>query len=153
MCFWQNCSIKPEDVATVWSSQLLAKLRLEDLDLILRQRRLRWFGHVEHFSGAVNTACDIQIDGVGGGEAQAYMEETDGERLPWVEAQDSWPSRKEHLEIRFKICYTCSYPVTCILQYIRPSWNYNFPLRSLFCLFLSGCLRQVLQGGQHLAQL
>ena len=31
----QICSIKPEDVATVWSSELLAKL--EDLDLVLRK--------------------------------------------------------------------------------------------------------------------
>ena len=34
-----------------------------DLDLILRGRRLRWFGHVERSSGAIRTACDIQIDG------------------------------------------------------------------------------------------
>ena len=27
------------------------------------ERRLRWFGHVEHSSGAVRTTCDIQIDG------------------------------------------------------------------------------------------
>ena len=33
----QVCSIKPEDVATVWSSELLAKLELENLDLILRK--------------------------------------------------------------------------------------------------------------------
>ena len=59
----QICSIKPEDVATVRSSKLLAKLELEDLNLILRNRRLQWFGHVEHSSGAVRTACDIQIDG------------------------------------------------------------------------------------------
>ena len=59
----QICSIKPEDVATVRSSELLAKLELEDLDLILRERRLRWFGHVERCSGAIRTACDIQIDG------------------------------------------------------------------------------------------
>ena len=57
----QICSIKPEDVATVRSSELLAKLDLEDLDLILRERRLCWFGHVEGSSGAVRTACDIQI--------------------------------------------------------------------------------------------
>ena len=82
----QICTIKPEDVATVRSSELLAKLELEDLDLILRERRLRWFGHVELSSGEVRTACDIQIDDRGGGvgEAQAYMEETDGERLPFV---------------------------------------------------------------------
>ena len=58
----QIFSIQPEDVATVMSSELLAKLELEDLDLILRERRLRWFGHVEHSSGAVRTACDIQIE-------------------------------------------------------------------------------------------
>ena len=56
-------SIKPEDVAMVRSSQLLAKLELEDLDLILRERRLPWFGHVERSSGVVRTACDIQIEG------------------------------------------------------------------------------------------
>ena len=31
-----------------------------------------------------------------------------------------------------------------ILQYFRPSLSYNFPLRPLLCLFLSGRLRQVL---------
>ena len=56
------CSIKPENVATVRSSKLLAKLELEDLGLILRERRLYWFGHVERSSGAVRTACDKQID-------------------------------------------------------------------------------------------
>ena len=59
----QICSIKPEDVATVRSSELLAKLELEDLDIILRERRLRWFWHVERSNGAVRTACDVQIDG------------------------------------------------------------------------------------------
>ena len=59
----QICSFKPEEVATVRSSELLSKLELEDLDLILRERRLRWFGHVVRSSGAIRTACDIQIDG------------------------------------------------------------------------------------------
>ena len=59
-------SIKQEDVATVRSSQFLSKLELEDLYLILR-KRLCWFGHVEHSSGAVRTACDKQIDGRWGG--------------------------------------------------------------------------------------
>ena len=79
----QICSIKPEDAARVRSSELLAKLQLEDLDLILSERRLRWFGHVERSSGAIRTAYDMQIDGKPGGrEAQANMEETDRERLP-----------------------------------------------------------------------
>ena len=59
----QICMIRLEDVATVRSSELLAKLELEDLDLIFRERRLRWFGHVERSSGAVRIACDIQIEG------------------------------------------------------------------------------------------
>ena len=59
----QICSIKPEDVAMVRSSELLAKLELEDINLILRERRLRWFEHVERSCGAVRTACNIQIDG------------------------------------------------------------------------------------------
>ena len=59
----QICSIKPEDVATVRSSELLAKLELENLHVILRERTLHWFGHVECSSVAIRTACDIQIDG------------------------------------------------------------------------------------------
>ena len=57
----QICSIKPKNVAMVRSIELLAML--EDLNFILRERRLRWFGHVEISSGAIRTACDIQIDG------------------------------------------------------------------------------------------
>ena len=57
----QICSIKPEDVARVRSSELLAKLN--DPHLILRERRHRWGEHVECSNGAVRTACDIQIDG------------------------------------------------------------------------------------------
>ena len=59
----QICSIKPEDVTTVRSRELLTKLEHKDLDLILRESRLRWFGHLERSSGAVRTACDIQIEG------------------------------------------------------------------------------------------
>ena len=47
----QICSIKPEDVALVRSSELLAKLELEDLNLILGESRLLWFAHAEHSSG------------------------------------------------------------------------------------------------------
>ena len=36
---------------------------IEDLDLILKERRLRWYGHVELSNGAVKTAFDIQVDG------------------------------------------------------------------------------------------
>ena len=53
---------------------------------------------MERSSGAVRTACDLYRLMAGEGrETQAKMEETDGERLPCVEAHNSWPSRKEYL--------------------------------------------------------
>ena len=62
---------------------------------------------------------------------------------------------KQPLSKRPKICFQTNYRlmqvksiVECsmgsILQYFRPSLIYHLPLRSLFCLFLSGRLRQVL---------
>ena len=50
----QICNIKPEDVASLNSRELLAKLELEDLDLILKANALQVlkYGHVEHSSGA-----------------------------------------------------------------------------------------------------
>ena len=39
------------------------RLGSEDLDLILKERRLCWYGSVEHSNGAVKTAFDIQVDG------------------------------------------------------------------------------------------
>ena len=39
------------------------RLGIEDLDLILKERRLRWYGHVERSNGAIKTAFDIQVDG------------------------------------------------------------------------------------------
>ena len=40
------CKVKQEDVAAVRSSELLARLDIDDLDVILREKRFRWFGHV-----------------------------------------------------------------------------------------------------------
>ena len=103
----QICSIKPEDVATVRSSELLAKLELEDLNLILREK-IRWFGHVERSSGAIRTACDIQIDGR---EAQANLEETDGDCREWklttVDPQErsTWRSG-----VRSAMCAASQFP-------------------------------------------
>ena len=37
-----------------------------------------------------------------------------------------------------------------ILQYFRASLSYHLSLRSLFCLFLSGCLRQVLLNRENI---
>ena len=59
----QICNVKPQDTATIRSIELLAQLGIEDLDLILKERRLRWYGHVERSNGAVKTAFDIQVNG------------------------------------------------------------------------------------------
>ena len=39
------------------------RLGIEDLNLILKERRLCWYGHVEHSNGAVKTAFHIQVEG------------------------------------------------------------------------------------------
>ena len=39
------------------------RLGIEDMDLILKERRLRWYGHLERSNGTVKTAFDIQADG------------------------------------------------------------------------------------------
>ena len=59
----QICNVKPQDIATIRSSELLALLGIDYLDFILKERRLRWNEHVERPSDAVKTACDIQVDG------------------------------------------------------------------------------------------
>ena len=66
----QICNVRLQDVVTTRSNELLGQLGIEDLDLILKERRLRWYGHVEHSNGAVEhsngevkTAFDIQVDG------------------------------------------------------------------------------------------
>ena len=59
----QICSVKPQDIVTTRTNELLARLGIEDLDIILKKKRLRWYGHVERSNGAVKTAFDIQVDG------------------------------------------------------------------------------------------
>ena len=75
-------------MTTVRSSELLAKLELEDIDIILRESRLRWFGNVKRSSGVVRLHVIYRFMAGGGREAQANMEKNDRERLPWVEAGD-----------------------------------------------------------------
>ena len=50
--------VKPENDATVRPNELLARLEMDDLDVILREKRLLWFGHFERSSGAIR-----QIEG------------------------------------------------------------------------------------------
>ena len=58
-----------------------ARLNLEDICLILRGRRLRWFGYMERSNGAIITACNIYMltAGRGQGAVKGDVEETDGE--------------------------------------------------------------------------
>ena len=55
--------INSRDIVNTRSNELLARLGIEDLGLILKERRLCWYGHVEHSNAAVKTASDIQVDG------------------------------------------------------------------------------------------
>ena len=61
----QICNIRPQDVVTTRSNELLTRLGIEDLDLILKEKRLRWYRHVERSNGAVKTAFHVQVEGVG----------------------------------------------------------------------------------------
>ena len=61
----QICNVKSQDIVNIRSNELLAQLGTKDLNLILKERRLRWYGHVECSNGAVKTASDIQVDGKG----------------------------------------------------------------------------------------
>ena len=58
----QICNVRPQDIVTTRSNELLVRLGIEDLDLILKERRVRWYGHVEPSKCAVKTAFDIQVD-------------------------------------------------------------------------------------------
>ncbi|XP_056000601.1 uncharacterized protein LOC130048217 [Ostrea edulis] len=59
----QIYNTKPEDMASIGSIELLGRLGLSDLNLILRERRLRWYGHVIRSSSAVKCALNIQVPG------------------------------------------------------------------------------------------
>ena len=68
----QICSIKPEDVARVRSSELLAKLQLEDLNLILREKRLRCLGMwpVRVVQSEQHMICRLTASGGQGGPSK-----------------------------------------------------------------------------------
>ena len=59
----QSCNVRPQDIVTTRSNDLLVQLGIENLDIILKERTLRLYGHVERSNGAVKTAFDIQVDG------------------------------------------------------------------------------------------
>ena len=89
----QICNVKPQDSHhQVQSSEILARLGIEDLGLILKERRLRWYGHVERSNGTVTTAFDLQVDDAWAWETQNDKETADREGLQTVEALGYRPS-------------------------------------------------------------
>ena len=64
------------------------------MDLILKERRLRWYRHVERSNGAAKTTFDIQVAGKRGPawEAQDDLEAADRQGLQRVEALGYRPS-------------------------------------------------------------
>ena len=88
----QICNVKPQDTAIIRSTEQLARLGIEDLDLILKERRLRWYGHVERSNGAVKTAFDIQVNGKRGPGRPKMTEAADREGSQRVEALSYRPS-------------------------------------------------------------
>ena len=62
MCI-QICNARSQDIVITRSNELLAQLGIEDLDLILKERMLCWYGHVELSNGAVKIAIHIQVVG------------------------------------------------------------------------------------------
>ena len=96
----QICNIKPQDTATIRSTELLTRLGIEDLDLILKERRLCWYGHVERSNGAVKTAFDIQVNGKRGlgRPKMTWKQLTERNRREWKlsaidpHVRDNWRS-------------------------------------------------------------
>ena len=58
----QICNVKPNDVATVRSKELLAQLEINYIIVNLREKSLHLFVHVKQFSGAFKTVCIMQIE-------------------------------------------------------------------------------------------
>ena len=108
----QICNVKPQDIVTTRSNELLARLGIEDLDLILKERRLHWYGHVERSNGAVKTAFDIQVDGKHGPgrPKMTWKQLTERDRREWklsvIDPYDRYTWRSG------EICHVCSKPAT-----------------------------------------
>ena len=53
------CNVKAKD--EVSSDSLLTKLGIQDLDVVLRTSRMRWFGHVEHSTGWISEVGKLNV--------------------------------------------------------------------------------------------
>ena len=85
----QICNVKPYDVATVRSKYMLAQLEFDFFVVNLREKRLRWFVHVDQISGAFKTVCDMQIE----------VERNPGRpKTAWITLTDRDPHEWKHNE-------------------------------------------------------
>ena len=53
------CNVKAND--EVSSDSLLSKLGLQDIDVVLRSSRMRWYGHVERSKGLIAQVRKLNI--------------------------------------------------------------------------------------------
>ena len=53
------CNVRAKD--EVSSDSLLTKLGIQDLDVVLRTSRLRWFGHVERSTGWIAEVRKLNV--------------------------------------------------------------------------------------------
>ena len=59
----QMCNVKPKDVATVRSQDLLDKLGMLDLETVTKEKRLCWYGHVQRSNSAIKKVYDLVVTG------------------------------------------------------------------------------------------
>ena len=57
------CNVRAKD--EVSSDSLLTKLGIQDLDVVLRTSRMKWFGHVERSTGWIAEVCRKDLAGQG----------------------------------------------------------------------------------------
>ena len=66
---------------------MLAQLELDYIVVNLREKRLRWFVHVDQISGAFKTVCDMMIE----------VERGPGRpKTAWVTLRDTDPHEWKH---------------------------------------------------------
>ena len=103
-------------MSTIRYNKLLAQLAIDDLDVILRDKRLCWFEHVEHSRGAIKTAFDIQIDGKHGPgrPKMSWKTFTERDHREWnlnkFDPCDKDVWRSSVRSVLTKIFHVCSYP-------------------------------------------
>ena len=55
------CAVKPTDVIN--TQDLRLRLGIDDLDVALRQKYLRWFGHVKQSTSWIGRVCSLDVGG------------------------------------------------------------------------------------------